>query len=188
MTIREQLNLSVLNLDGTHAIPKKGGESVAYQRRKKAKTTNILPITDEQGFILSSTRLVAGNHHDAFNLKGHLQRAFKQMKRLGLQISRAYFNADKAFDSRAARKSCFNHGLKPNIAENRRNRKREKRGRKRLFNKEIYKRRFSSERTFGWIDKFRALLIRFDRRDAYFLGGHHLAFALINLRHLIALP
>ncbi len=32
MTIVEQLNLSEINLDGTHAIAKKGGESVAYQK------------------------------------------------------------------------------------------------------------------------------------------------------------
>jgi hypothetical protein len=29
-------------------------------------------------------------------------------------------------------------------------------------------------------------LIRFDRKDLYFLAGHHLAFAMINLRHLLA--
>ena len=137
MTIKEQLNLSVLNLDGTHTIAKRRGESVTYQRRKKAKPTNSLPITDKDGIILSATGLVAGNHHDAFNLKGHLQRAFKQMKQLGLQIRGAYFNAGKAFDRQAARKTCFNHGLIPTIAENRRNRKERKRGRKRPFNEEI---------------------------------------------------
>jgi len=39
MTIAEGLDLSELHLDGSHAIAKKGGESVAYQGRKKAKTT-----------------------------------------------------------------------------------------------------------------------------------------------------
>ncbi len=185
MTISASLNLSELNLDGSHAIAKKGGEAVAYQGRKKAKTTNILPITDAQGFILASTGLIAGNHHDAYNLKPHLQTAFKSLKRLGLEISGAYFNADKAFDTKAARKTCFNHDLIPNIDENKRNRKGVKRGRKRLFNPEIYKHRFTSERTFAWIDKFRALLLRFDRRDAYFLGAHFIAFALINLRHVL---
>lgn len=24
------------------------------------------------------------------------------------------------------------------------------------------------------------------RRDAYYLGGHHIAFAMVNLRHVIA--
>ncbi len=36
MTIAADLNLSELNLDGSHAIAKKFGESVAYQGRSKA--------------------------------------------------------------------------------------------------------------------------------------------------------
>lgn len=180
------MNLSELNLDGTHAIAKKGGESVAYQGRKKAKTTNILPVADGNGFIIATTGLIAGNHNDAFNLKPHLQELFKSMKHSGLVIAGAFFNADKAFDTKAARKVCFNHGLIPNMVENKRNRKRPKRGRPRLFNEAVYKRRFVSERSFAWVDKFRALLLRFERRDAYFLAGHHIAFAMINLRHVIA--
>jgi transposase len=121
-----------------------------------------------------------------YNLKAHLQALFKHLKRLGLSITGAYFNADSAFDTRDARKTCFNHGLRPNIPENKRNRKAAKRGPKRLFNADIYRQRFTSERSFAWIDKFRALLVRFDRKDAYFLGAHHIAFALINLRHVFA--
>jgi transposase len=185
MTIAPDLNLSELNLDGSHAIAKKGGEAVSYQGRKKAKTTNILPITDANGCIIASTGLIAGNHNDAYNLKPHLQTAFKSLKRLGLDLSGTFFNADKAFDTKAARKTCFNHGLIPNIDENKRNRKRSKRGRKRLFNAQVYKRRFTSERSFAWIDKFRALLLRFDRREVYFLGAHFIAFTLINLRHVL---
>lgn len=185
-SVRDDLDLSQLNLDGSHAIAKKGGESVAYQRRKRAKTSNLLPITDAKGYIVASTGIVAGNRHDAFNLKAHLQTAFKGMKRLGLPIAGAFFNADSAFDTRAARKVCFNHRVIPNIAENKRNRKVPRRGRQRLFNPNIYKRRFGSERDFAWIDKFRALLIRYDRKDAHFLGAHHIVFALINLRHVLA--
>jgi len=185
-TVQDALDLSQLNLDGSHAIAKKGGESVAYQGRKRAKTSNILPIMDTNGYILASTGMVAGNHNDAFNLKPHLQTAFKSMKRLGLNITGAFFNDDSAFDTREARKVCFNYGVIPNIAENKRNRKAPKRGRKRLFNAEVYKRRFTNERSFAWVDKFRALLIRFDRKDANFLGAHHIAFAMINLRHVLA--
>jgi len=142
-------------------------------------------MTDAGGFIVASTGLLAGNHNDAYHLKPHLQKAFKSLKRLGLEISGAYFNADKAFDTQAARKTCFNYGLLPNIDENKRNRKASKRGRKRFFNKEVYKCRFTSERSFAWIDKFRALLIRFDRREIYFLGAHFIAYTMINLRHLL---
>jgi transposase len=185
-TIRSDLDLSQLNLDGSHAIAKKGGESVAYQPRKRAPTSNILPITDGKGYVLASTGVVAGNHHDAFCLKVHLQTAFKQMKQLGLSLIGAFFNADSAFDTHDGRKVCFNHGLVPNIAENTRNRKQPKPGRKRLFNAHVYHQRFTSERSFAWIDKFRALLIRYDRKDVNFLGGHFIAFAMINLRHLVA--
>jgi transposase len=186
MTISKRLDLSEINQDGSHALAKKGGESVAYQSRKRAKTTNILPFTDANGFIIASTGLVAGNHHDAWQLKPHLQAAFKFIKRLGLSIAGAFFNADPAFDTQDARTTCFNHGLIPNIKANPRNRKSLKRGRPCLFDPLVYKHRFTSERSFAWIDKFRGLLIRFDRLDACFLGAHYIVFAMINLRHTLA--
>jgi len=184
--IQDELDCTHINLDGTHTPAKRGGESVVYQYRKRAKTSNILPVSDANGFVIASTGIVAGNRHDGFNLKANLQTAFKKMKRQGIPIMGAYFNADSAFDTKEARKVCFNHGLIPNIDENKRNQKRIKRGRKRLFNKTIYNKRFSSERTFAWIDKFRALRLRDDVKDVNFLGGHHLAFAMINLRHLFS--
>lgn len=184
--VKDLVDLSVLNVDGSHAVAKKGGEAVAYQGRKKAKTSNILPITDHNGYIVATTEIVAGNHNDAYELKPHLQDAFKAMKRLGLSIAGAVFNADSAFDTREARKVCFNHRVIPNIAENKRNRKSTKRGRKRLFNPIVYKHRFASARTFAWVDKFRALLVRFDIKKIYFMGAHFLAFALINLRNVLS--
>ncbi len=186
LTIQADLDLSELNLDGTHSFAKKGGESVAYQGRKKGKTCNILPLMDKQGYVLASTGILAGQHNDAFNLKAHLQTAFTGMKQLGLVIKGAYFNADMAFDTRESRKTCFNHGLIPNIPENPRNRQQTKRGRQRLFNAQVYAGRFCAERTFAWVDKFKRLLIRFERYDACFLGAYYLAFALINLRHVLA--
>lgn len=186
LTIRDQLDTHHLNLDGSHTPAKRGGEAVAYQGRKKAKTSNILPITDANGFILATTGIVAGNHNDAFELKDHLRAAFMFIKRLGISLVGCYFNADAAFDTHAARWTCFNHHLIPNIVENARSRIHPKRGRKRLFNPAVYKLRFTSERSFAWIDKFRALLVRFDRKAAHFLGAHYIVYALINLRHLLA--
>src|SRR6266478_2007065 len=150
--IQDKLDLSVLNLDGSHAIAKKGGEGVAYQGRKRGKTSTILPITDHNGYIVATTDIVAGNHNDAFELKPHLQSDFKAMKRLGLSIATGHFNADSAFDTLDARKVCFNHHV---IAENKHNRKFAKLGCKRFFDATIYKDHFASERTIAWIDKFR---------------------------------
>jgi len=184
--IKDDLNLSELNLDGSHTVAKKGGEAVAYQGRKRAKTSNILPIADGHGYIVSTTDIVAGGHNDAYNLKVNLQTAFKKMKRQGLTLRGAFCNADAAFDTKSARKTCFNHGLIPNMPENKRNRKKVKRGRKRLFNPEVYQRRFVAERSFAWIDKFKRLLIRFERKAVHFLGAHYIAFTMINLRHVLA--
>lgn len=47
------LDLSSIQLDGTHTPAKRGGKSVAYQGRKKSKTTNPLIITDSQGIPLA---------------------------------------------------------------------------------------------------------------------------------------
>ena len=185
MTIVPALNLSEINLDESHVIAKKGGQALDYQGRKKAITTNILPMTDATRYIIASTGILTGNHNDTYHLKPHLQKAFKPLKCFCLEISGAYFNAYMAFDTKAARKTCFNHGLIPNIDENTRNRKTAKRGRKRFFNQEVYKRCFTSERSFAWIDKFRALLLRFDRCKVYFLGAHFAAFTMINLRHIL---
>src|SRR5690606_974351 len=68
-TIQGQLDLTVLNLDGSHSLAKKGGESVAYQGRKKGKTSNILPIMDGNGYVVASTGIIAGNHNDAYQLQ-----------------------------------------------------------------------------------------------------------------------
>jgi transposase len=186
LSIQDQLDTHHLNLDGSHAIAKKGGEEVAYQGRKKTKTSNVLPITDANGFILATTGIVAGNHNDAFELKDNLRAAFKFIKGLGISMAGSYFNADSAFDTKAARWTCFNHKVIPNMAQNKRSRQHSKRGPRRRFNAEVYKLRFTSERTFAWMNKFRALLVRFDRCAAHFMGAHFIVYALINLRHLFA--
>lgn len=129
---------------------------------------------------------MAGNHNDAFNLQGTLKKLFTDMKRCDLAYKGAIFNADSGFDTRAARKMLWNYGVIPNIPENKRSRKAKKRGRKRHFNRDAYKHRFAIERTFAWIDKFRTLLIRFERKDVYWFGFHVLAFTLINLRNQLA--
>lgn len=182
---RDQLDLSVLNLDGSHTLAKKGGEAVAYQARKKAKTTNIIALSDQSGFVLSCTEAVSGNHHDSYELDENLKQMFKEIKAHGLTVQGTYLNGDSAFDSRSARKICFNRGVVPNIKANKRNQQKPRRGRKRLFDEVVYRLRAGAERVFSWVDVYRTLLVRFERRKDHWMGWHYLAFALVNLRHLI---
>ena len=94
----------------------------------------------------------------------------------------AYFNLDGGFDSTHNRKCIFNAGMIPNIKENPRNRKGIKRGRKRLFNAAIHALRLRVERTFAWEDKFRRLLLRFERIQQRHYGMKLLGYTMINLR------
>jgi hypothetical protein len=72
----------------------------------------------------------------------------------------------------------------PNINPNPRNRQSIKRGRKPLFDAAIFKELFNTiERVFGWEDKFRRLLLRFERLSELPHAFKSLAYAKINLRH-----
>jgi transposase len=99
-----------------------------------------------------------------------------------LDLRGAYLNLDGGFDSARNRKGIFNAGLIPNILENPRNRKRTKRGRKRFFNEGIHALRMRVERTFAWEDKFKRLLLRFERIQQRHYGMKLMAYTLINLR------
>ena len=124
--------------------------------------------------------LTAGHHHDSFELAERMKTFFKSLKKQFKLPQVVYFNADTAFDSREMRKICFNHLVIPNIKFNPRNRKNPNRGRKRLFNPSIYQHRFTVERTFAWLDNFRTLATRYERRLTFWLGFHFIAFSLIN--------
>jgi hypothetical protein len=74
--------------------------------------------------------------------------------------------------------------MTPNIPENKGNRKKPKRGRKQIYDKSIFKERFNTiERDFAWEDKFKRLLLRFERISKYHYAMKIIAYAMINLRH-----
>jgi tmRNA-binding protein len=109
--------------------------------------------------------------------------ALKQVaKEVRLDLRGASLNLDGGFDSIANRKCIFNAGMIPNIPENPRNRKHPKRGRKRLFNAAIHALRTRVERTFAWEDKFKRLLLRFERLQQRHYGMKVMGYTLINLR------
>src|SRR3984893_13641303 len=110
-------------------------------------------------------------------------KALKKMaKKAGLDLRGAYVNLDGGFDSTRNRKCIFNAGMIPNIQENPRHRKTTKRGRKRFFNEAMQGLRVRVERTFAWEDKFKRLLLRFERIQQRHYGLNLLAYTLINLR------
>ena len=121
-----------------------------------------------------------GNRNESPLLKCALPLVMRLARVIGLKLEGSIASLDGIYDSRNNRKAIFNRSMIPNIPENRRERKGYKRGRKQIFQKKIYKERFSTiERVFAWEDKFRRLLLRFERISRL----HH---ALKSLAYTIA--
>ena len=154
------LDLSSIQLDGTHTPSKRGGVSVAYQARKRCKTTNMLMITDCQGIPLACSEPIAGNHHDSHNLNHHFDSMLIDMEKAEIPTKWLFLNADSGFDTNDFRKLCFQKDITSNIDFNKRN------GQLKdcLFDELLYKNRFVIERTNAWMDAFKALLVRFETK------------------------
>src|SRR6266545_4398932 len=103
-------------------VLQKRGRSGRLSGRKKAKTSNIIPVTDANGYILATSEVIAGNHNDSYQLVARLKDVFGQLDQVELSYTDAFFNADSAFDTKDARKLLWNRGVRPNIPENKRNR------------------------------------------------------------------
>ncbi|MFC3106444.1 transposase [Undibacterium arcticum] len=103
---------------------------------------------------------------------------------VGFSLRGAIVSLDGAYDCRLNRKAIFNRGMTPNINANPRGRKKSKRGRKPFFDPDIFEERFNTiERVFAWEDKFRRLLLRFERLSQLHYAFKTLAYTMINLRH-----
>lgn len=50
------------------------------------------------------------------------------------------------------------------------------------FNEAVYRERIKIERCFAWQDKYRKLVIRYEKLTATHLGFKYLAYAMINCR------
>jgi Transposase DDE domain len=134
--------------------------------------------------VLAPLPVAPVNEADMVLLPKDLQALKQVAKEVGLDLQGAYLNLDGGFDSIRNRKCIFNAGMIPNIKENRRHRKTTKRGRKRLFNEAIHALRARVERTFAWEDKFKRLLLRFERIQQRHYGMKLMAYTLINSLNL----
>jgi transposase len=174
------LDLSSIQLDGSHTPSKRGGHSVAYQGRKKCKTTNMLFLTDSQGIPLSCSDPIAGNHHDSYELNHHFGQMLLTIEKASIPTNWLFLNADAGFDTNDFREFCFSNDIIDNIDFNKRNGS----DRDSLFDELLYKDRFVVERTNAWLDAFKAILIRFETKKETWKALHHIAFMVILLRLL----
>ena len=107
---------------------------MGFSGYKHQKGDKVIAIIDNHGYVLAPVPVAPVNETDMVLLPESLQALKKVAKEVGLDLRGASLNLDGGFDSAHNRKCIFNAGMIPNIPENPRNRKRPKRGRKRLFN------------------------------------------------------
>jgi len=174
------LDMSSIQLDGTHTPTKQGGQAVGYQGRKKSKTSNMLIITDSQGIPLSCSNPIAGNHNDAHDLVKTVKNMMLKIQESDIQTNWLFLNADAGFDTAEFRSYCFENDIIDNIDQNKRNGNQSDH----LFDPLLYKCRFVVERTNAWLDAFKALLVRFETNEIHWKALNLLAFCIILLRQL----
>jgi transposase len=174
------LDMSSIQLDGTHTPSKRGGEEVGYQGRRKTKTSNLLIITDSKGIPVACSLPLSGQHHDSYNLLEEFSSMLKNIQTSQIATDGLFLNADSAFDNIDFRNLCKKYEIFDNIDYNRRN------GSEcdSIFDELLYKQRFVIERTNAWIDAFKALLVRFEKKSKHWLSLNIIAFAVILLRQL----
>jgi len=177
-------DVSVMHGDGTTTAAKKGGDNIGFNGHKKIKGDKVVAFCDRNCNVICPFVSAAGNKNESPLLREALPKLMKTAKLAELDIQGSVISLDGVYDCKVNRKAIFNRGMTPNINTNPRSRKQTKRGRKPLFDSAIYGERFSTiERVFAWEDKFRHLLIRFERISRLHYAFKTLAYTLINLRH-----
>ena len=178
------LDTSVVHGDGTTTMAKKGGDCLGFSGHKHMKSEKIVAFVDRKCNVLSPMTVAPGNRHEGPLFEKAFGFLKDILKRMGKSLLETVVSLDSAYDSKPNRKTIFNAGMIPNIKENKRNRKKPKRGRNRIYDATIFEERFNTvERVFAWEDKFKRLLLRFERISFHHFGLKLLAYTMINLRH-----
>ena len=125
-THRRLLDLSSIQLDGSHTLAKNGGAAIGYQGRKAARTTNLLFLADNTGQPLAVASPQAGNHHDVFDIETSFGELCTLMEEAHISLEGLFLNADSGFDAKGLREDCFRRGIEANIAVNPRSGKRKR--------------------------------------------------------------
>lgn len=185
---RAFLDLSSLQCDGSHTPTKNGGDAVGYQGRKACKTTNALFLSDSQGVMLAMATPQEGQHHDLFEIQTLFNELCQILKKANINLDGLFLNADPGFDSENFREACQKEKIIPNVKPNTRNTNIENQSQiienKYIFDDLLYEDRSVIENSNAWLDRFKALLVRFEYSIRNWMALHFIAFSVIFLRKI----
>lgn len=178
-----ELDLSSIQIDGTHTPAKNGGEKVSYQGRKSTNTTNLLCISDANGVLIAVAKPENGHHNDLYDIENQFHEMIQQFDNLKLNTDGLFLNGDAGFDSSLLRNLCSQKGIIPNFCFNKRNGNITERDD--FFDDTLYKKRTVIEHAFAWVDAFKSLIIRYEKSAQNWMSFHFIAFFLIFKRKIL---
>ena len=139
---------------------------------------------DNHGFVIGPISVKPINHQDTVILPETLTALGDFTAQIGINLTGAALTLDAGFDSQHNKDLIKAHHMQPVIAPNRRNAQTPIAIARmfRWFDRSVYRLRYAVERTFGWQDTFRKLVISYDRLPEIRKGCRLLAYAMINFR------
>ena len=176
-------DVTIIHGDGTTTAAKKGGDNIGFNGHKKIKGDKVVAFCDRNCDVIAPFVAAPGNHSESPLLRVALPNVMRLARSVGLELRGTIVSLDGAYDCRQNRKAIFNRGMLPNTNANRRGGNPPSAAGNRCLT-DIFKERFDTiERVFGWEDKFRRLLLRFERLSQLHYAFKTLAYTMINLRH-----
>ena len=148
----DKLDLSSINLGGSHTPALIGVEEEEYQVPKKRKTTNALYFTERQGLSSVMSEPVADNHNCIFDIEVQFELVAATLEQAGICAKSLFLNADAGFDSKSFGAVSASNDIKANIFFNKRNG--DISDRDEHFDKSLYNERYAVEKTNSWLDSF----------------------------------
>lgn len=124
------------------------------------------------------------NQHDCVLLPEGLDSLQDVADLVGLDLENSFITLDSGFDSGYNKRLIRAIKMIPVIKPNKRGEKNQEKINKMYedFNENIYKERYKIERCFAWQDKYRRLVIRYEKLESTHNGFKYLAYSMINLR------
>lgn len=172
-----------MHIDGSHTPAKKGGAAVGYQGRKACKTSNSLYLSDSTGQMIAVSTAQSGEHNDLFNIVGQFNEMIGLLEEATIDCRGIFLNADPGFDSADFKQACNDKEIIPNVKPNKRNQKEEK-AEYEYFDELLYKQRTKIEHANAWMDAFKALLIRYEKRTETWMALQWITLTAMFCRKL----
>lgn len=180
----DQLDTSVLHGAGSNIVVKQGGRGLGSSGHKHQKGATELTIVEHHGCVIGPISVKPINQQDTVMLPETLTALVDFTNQIGIDLAGSAITLDAGFDSQNNTDLIKAHHMQPVIAPNRRNAQTPIAMARmfRWFERRLYRLRYKVERTFGWQDPFRKLVISSDRLPEIRKGCRLLAYSMINVR------